>query len=99
MKKPSPVAEALRAAGYQPCPRWWLTTEQMDLVAYMARQNADEVDRIRAEAQKPRPLTREEQLDLAWGKWRQDREAYTEEVEAEAAGGRGAAQAAADGFT
>lgn len=43
-------AIALRAAGYKPCPRWWLTEEQMELVAYMARQNEAEVNRIRAEA-------------------------------------------------
>lgn len=48
----SPGAQALRAAGYKPCPRWWLTQEQMDLVEYMARQNADEVSKIRAEAKK-----------------------------------------------
>jgi hypothetical protein len=38
---------ALRAAGYKPCPRWWLTEEQMELVSYMARQNSTEVNRIR----------------------------------------------------
>lgn len=41
---------ALRAAGFKPCPRWWLTGEQLDLVEYMARQNAAEVNRIRAAA-------------------------------------------------
>jgi hypothetical protein len=48
-------AQALRAAGYKPCPRWWLTDEQMELVAYMARQNDDIVNQIRAEASRPRP--------------------------------------------
>ncbi len=43
-------AIALRAAGYKPCPRWWLTQDQMELVEYMARQNADDVNRIRNEA-------------------------------------------------
>ena len=41
------AAKALRAAGYKPCPRWWLTDEQLDLVAYMARQNAEDVNDIR----------------------------------------------------
>jgi hypothetical protein len=41
------AAKALRAAGYKPCPRWWLTDEQLDLVAYMARQNAEDVNKIR----------------------------------------------------
>lgn len=59
-------AQALRAAGYHPCPRLWLTQEQMDLVIYMAHQNASEVNRIRAEANKGRPLTKEEEMDLAW---------------------------------
>lgn len=63
-------AMALRAAGYHPCPRLWLTQEQMDLVIYMANQNADEVNRIRAEANKGRPLTKEEEIELAWQKMR-----------------------------
>ncbi len=46
----SPGALALRAAGYKPCPRWWLTQEQLELVDYMARQNSEEVNRIRNEA-------------------------------------------------
>lgn len=50
----SPGAQALRAAGYKPCPRWWLTQDQMELVEYMARQNADDVNRIRNEANNPR---------------------------------------------
>lgn len=58
-------AQALRAAGFKPCPRWWLTLEQLELVEYMAKQNADIVNRIRAEANS-RPLTREEEIELAW---------------------------------
>jgi hypothetical protein len=46
------AAKALRAAGYKPCPRWWLTDEQLDLVAYMARQNAEDVNSIRHAANK-----------------------------------------------
>lgn len=42
----SPGALALRAAGYKPCHRWWLTHEQFDLVRWWAMQNADEVNRI-----------------------------------------------------
>jgi hypothetical protein len=59
-------AAALRAAGYLPCPRLWLTQEQMDLVIYMAQQNFDAVNRIRAEAKAGRPLTKEEEMELAW---------------------------------
>ena len=59
-----PAARALRAAGYKPCPRWWLTAEQLELVAYMARQNEAEVIRIRAEAKAA--LSREEQIERAW---------------------------------
>lgn len=44
------AATALRAAGYMPLPRLWVTSEQMDLIQYMTRQNADEVNRIRHEA-------------------------------------------------
>lgn len=65
----SPGAQALRAAGFKPCPRWWLTQEQLDLVEYMARQNQDEVNRIRAEA-KNRTRTKEEEIELAWQRMR-----------------------------
>ncbi len=47
-------AQALRAAGYKPCPRWWLTQDQMDLLEYMAKQNEAEVNRIRREANQKR---------------------------------------------
>lgn len=50
MAKESPVAKALRAAGYKPVPRWWATQEQLDLIEFMLKQNADNVNRIRAEA-------------------------------------------------
>lgn len=43
----SPTARALRAAGYIPLPRWWMTQDQVDLIAYMARQNKPEIDRIK----------------------------------------------------
>lgn len=60
-------AMALRAAGFKPCPRWWLTQEQLDLVECMAKQNQEEVNKIRAEANS-RPLTKEEEIELAWKK-------------------------------
>lgn len=62
-------AQALRAAGYKPLPRWWVTQEQLDLIEYMIRDNAADVNRIRAEANAaspPRTLTREEEIELAW---------------------------------
>lgn len=46
----SPGAMALRAAGYKPLPRWWVTQEDLDLIEYMVRQYGDEVNRIRREA-------------------------------------------------
>lgn len=59
-------AMALRAAGYVPCPRLWLTAEQMELVVYMAKQNEADVNRIRAEANAPPPKTKEEEIERAW---------------------------------
>jgi hypothetical protein len=59
------AALALRAAGYKPCPRWWLTQEQLDLLEYMAKQNEAEVNRIRRAALTT-PMTREEEVELAW---------------------------------
>lgn len=58
-------AQALRAAGYLPLPRWWVKAEDLDLISYMVGQYADEVNRIRAEANSA-PLSREEQIELAW---------------------------------
>lgn len=66
------AAQALRAAGYKPCPRWWLTQEQMDLVWYMARQNQSDVTRIRVEVKRRSMLTEEERkkedIERAWKK-------------------------------
>lgn len=68
----SPGALALRAAGYKPCPRWWLTDEQLDLVEYMARQNEAEVNRIRALARigSTEVLPKDKQIELAWRRHR-----------------------------
>jgi hypothetical protein len=65
------AALALRTAGYKPCPRWWLTQEQLDLLEYMAKQNSEEVNRIRAEALSA-PLTREQEINLAWMRQRNE---------------------------
>lgn len=65
-------AKALRAAGYLPLPRYWVTREQMDLVMYMVHQNAEDVTRIRVEANKLPTLTEEErkrrEIEKAWKK-------------------------------
>jgi hypothetical protein len=61
-------AQALRAAGYIPLPRLWVTQDQLDLIIYMAKQNEDEVNRIRAAARAadaPK-LTREQEIEQAW---------------------------------
>lgn len=64
----SPGAMALRAAGYKPCPRWWLTDEQLELVAYMARQNEDEINQIReaAHRESKNEWRRKQQIEAAW---------------------------------
>lgn len=46
----SPGARALRAAGYVKLPGFWVTEEQYELVAYMARQNKDTIDTIKERA-------------------------------------------------
>jgi hypothetical protein len=57
---------ALRAAGYFPLPRLWVTQEQLDLIVYLAKQNEAEVNRIRAEASERQDLTKEEEIERAW---------------------------------
>lgn len=65
-------AAALRAAGYFPLPRYWVTREQMDLIMYMVRQNEEDVTRIRVEANKLPKLSEEErkrrEIEKAWKK-------------------------------
>lgn len=65
-------AAALRAAGYLPLPRYWVTRDQMDLIMYMVRQNAEDVTRIRREANSLPELTEEErkrrEIEKAWRK-------------------------------
>lgn len=58
-------AQALRAAGFKPCPRWWLKDDQLELVAYMAEQNREEVNKIRSEANRA-SLTKAQEIDRAW---------------------------------
>jgi len=60
----SPAAKALRAAGYLPLPRLWVTRDQMDAIAAMAKQNADAVNAIRAEASEQGRKQRE--IEAAW---------------------------------
>lgn len=65
-------AQALRAAGFVPLPRWWVRAEDLDLIAYMAQQCADEVNRVRSAANSA-ALTREEEIELAWQKMKAGR--------------------------
>lgn len=46
----SPGSRALREAGFVKLPGLWVTQEQLELVLYMARQNLDEVNRIKRQA-------------------------------------------------
>ena len=64
----SPGARALRSAGYKPCPRYWLTQEQLDLVEYMAKQNSAEINRIReaAHEQDKQQWRKKQEIDRAW---------------------------------
>ena len=43
----SPVALALRKAGYRRAHRWWVTQEQFELMEYIASQNTADVIRIK----------------------------------------------------
>lgn len=67
----SPGAMALRAAGYKPCPRWWLTEEQMELVHYMAMQNSEAVNDIRFKAVVTEEERKAAETEAAWEKQRQ----------------------------
>lgn len=52
-KQEGRAARALRAAGYSPLPRLWVTEDQMDVILRIAKGNVDEISRIRDEALAP----------------------------------------------
>lgn len=60
----SPAAQALRAAGFVPLPRLWVTQTQMDEIASTARQNADAVNAIRAAAAED--ARKQQEIEAAW---------------------------------
>lgn len=41
-------SDRLRAAGYVPLPRLWVTQDELDVIMWMARKHADAVNAIRA---------------------------------------------------
>jgi len=43
----SQAAQALRQAGFVKCPSWWVRQDQLELIEYLARQNLDEINRIK----------------------------------------------------
>jgi hypothetical protein len=43
----SPAARALRQAGFVKCPSWWVREDQLELIEYLARQNLDQINRIK----------------------------------------------------
>lgn len=43
-------AEALRAAGYVPIPRWWVRRDELEVIHRMAHNHQEDVNRIRGEA-------------------------------------------------
>lgn len=61
-------ARALREAGYKPLPRWWVTPAQMDIIAFIARQNETDIQKIkdRVYADRPVPQTIEDEIEAAW---------------------------------
>lgn len=38
----TPYANVMRAHGYKPLPRWWVTERQLDIIANIVRQNKAE---------------------------------------------------------
>jgi hypothetical protein len=46
----SPAARALRQAGFVKCPSWWVREDQLELIEYLARQNLEQINRIKEKA-------------------------------------------------
>lgn len=53
----SRVAERLRAMGYAPVPRLWVTSEELELILYMAKKHEAVVSDVRIKVK---------QEDMAW---------------------------------
>lgn len=68
MSKSDHFASALREAGYKPLPRWWVTPAQMDIIAFIARQNEADIKKIkdRVYAERPIPTSIEDEIEEAW---------------------------------
>lgn len=47
----SPGAVALRRAGYVKSPSFWVTQEQYEMIEWMAKQNKNDIERIRQDAE------------------------------------------------
>lgn len=47
----SPGAVALRLAGYVKSPSYWVTQEQYEMIEWMAKQNKEDIERIRRDAE------------------------------------------------
>ena len=61
-------AEALRAAGYVQLPRWWATSEQMEMIEWMVRKNLPDIARIKAAAHGI------DETDAAWAQHEESKE-------------------------
>jgi hypothetical protein len=55
----SPAARALRQAGFVKCPSWWITQDQLELIEYLARQNLEQINRIKEKAKQCTSYARE----------------------------------------
>jgi hypothetical protein len=53
----SKVAERLRAMGYTPLPRLWVTNEELELILHMAKRHGAVVNGVRVKTK---------QEDIAW---------------------------------
>jgi hypothetical protein len=67
----SPGSIALRAAGYLPCPRYWLTREQLTILEKMAKENEAEIIRIREDAHEKDNYQwrKKQEMEKAWKKY------------------------------
>lgn len=62
--KKTKASEALHAAGYVRLPGLWATSEQIELILWMVKENLPEIQRIKMEARDDKSADMEE----AWRK-------------------------------
>lgn len=71
-KQSSPVAQRLRANGFVPLPRWWVTPTELEIISRITKHNLPVVLKIKDEVRMEQELERYEDSDHGWKDYHED---------------------------